>query len=65
VKDHKTLILLGVDNLEELSTWKLKLESRNILHREFVEPDIGDQMTAIAVCPSEETRKVLSNLRLL
>ena len=57
-----TLIYLGVESEEMLNRWKSKLAIREIRHVEFREPDIGDQMTAIAsVCDG----KAFSKLKLL
>jgi len=45
---NETLVYLGVDNEEDLMYWKDKLYYKNINYEEFREPDIGNQLTAIA-----------------
>ena len=42
------MVYLGVDNEEELGIWKDKLRIRGLEYVEFREPDIGNQITAIA-----------------
>ena len=46
--DNGTLIYLGVRGLWELEKLKLKLKMWDVPHSEFYEPDIGNQLTAIA-----------------
>lgn len=48
--EHPSVILLGVPAHQLLAVAD-KLESSNIRHRCFYEPDIGDQLTAIATEP--------------
>lgn len=38
-----------------------KLEQREIPHKIFREPDIDDQVTAVAIAPGELSRKLTSN----
>ena len=57
---NSTLIYLGVKNENELEKWKYKI--RKFPHAIFREPDIDNQMTAIAVVSD---CKMFKNLRLL
>ena len=43
-----TLIYLSVENEEELNHWIFKMDKRNMEWTGFREPDMGNQMTAIA-----------------
>lgn len=43
-----TLIYLGVKNEEMLKIWKDKIDMKGLQCAEFREPDIGNQITAIA-----------------
>ena len=43
-----TLVYLGVKNEEELHSWMDKLEARCKSTTPFCEPDIGNEVTAIA-----------------
>jgi hypothetical protein len=55
------MVLLGVENEQHLSEWESKLYDYKFAT--FVEPDIGDQKTAIAVLP--EDSRIFKELRLL
>lgn len=57
-----TLIYLGIENEKELEHWSQKLDQKNMKWTVFREPDIDNQMTAIACL---HDGKVFSNLRLL
>lgn len=59
------LIYLSVENEDALQRLIYKLEKSKIKHSVFREPDLGDQITAIAIEPSEKTRKLISHLPLM
>ena len=59
------LVSLSVENEEELFSIAEKLQKSNILVSIFREPDIKNQVTAIAFASSEKTRKYTSNLPLM
>lgn len=46
--DNGTLVYLGIRDENELIDLTKKLDCDRICHTRFREPDIGDQMTAIA-----------------
>jgi hypothetical protein len=46
-KNH-TLVYLEVDDLKELERWTKKLQMRGLEFTTFYEPDIGNELTAIA-----------------
>ncbi len=56
------MIFLGVANLEELEAQEHRLAAKGIPFQTFVEPDIGDQKTALATVANGKTFK---GLRLL
>lgn len=58
------LIFLSVSNENELSELSEKLKSMRINVTEFREPDLGNQLTAIAFLSTDETRRVTSSLPL-
>jgi hypothetical protein len=58
------LIILSVKNEEQLALYLEKFKFYDIKVTAFREPDIGDQLTAIAIAPGEETRKLTSKLPL-
>lgn len=45
---NETLVYLGVDNERDLIHWTEKLDFKDIKYIKFREPDIGNQLTAIA-----------------
>lgn len=60
--NNGTLVYLGVDDEDALKHWKEKLDFKEIPYSEFREPDIGDQITAIATVGNG---KLFSKLKLL
>jgi len=61
-----TMILLGVRNRADLEKWEQRLAEANHAHRTFVEPDIGDQKTALAFVGAPSGLETdLGQLRLL
>ena len=56
------LIYLRVPDEFELERWAFKLEEAGIHHIEFREPDIGDELTAIA---APTNTRIFSRLKLL
>jgi len=59
------LIYISVENEEQLQVLIKKLKKANIKHSIFRESDINNQITAIAIEPSEKTRRLVSNLPLM
>ena len=59
------LAQLSVENEEELLRLISKLQKNHIKHSIFREPDLGNQITSIAIEPSDKTRRLLSNLPLM
>ena len=57
-----SIIVLEAKNARELSELQEKAIERGLKVTAFREPDIGDEITALAFEPSEDTRKFLSNL---
>jgi len=65
--NHKTLIIVSVKDEDELRALSKALNSAGVRVQPFFEPDMDDQMTAIAVHPSDwvDAQKKLSTLPLL
>ena len=59
------LIQLSVENEEQLQKLIYKLQKLNIKHSIFSEPDLNNQLTAIAIEPSENIRRLISHLPLM
>lgn len=57
-----TLIYLGVKGLKQLKNIKHKFEMENIPHKEFREPDLNDEITAIA---TDQENNITKKLNLL
>lgn len=49
-----TIVLLSVANEKQLIKLSKKLKTSKIKHTIFTEPDIGDQITALALEPSDD-----------
>lgn len=56
------LSLLSVADEQSLHNLIFKLQQRNIAYSVFTEPDIDNQITAIAIEPGDISRKLVSNL---
>ena len=64
--EHPNLVLIGSENLPALLQIRAKLRTLGIRFQEFVEPDIGNQITAIATAPlSGDIRKHFKKYQLL
>lgn len=59
------LVELEVHNENQLKLLIRKCEQLQLLHTVFREPDIGNQITAIAIEPSKQTQKLVSKIPLL
>jgi len=59
------LAQLSVENEEELYSLISKLEKNHLKFVVFREPDIRNQITAIAIEPSDKTRRLTSSLPLM
>lgn len=63
---HPHLVVFGIKNETKLKKCLLHLDEAGIPYREFREPDIGNQLTAIATAPIVgEDRKHLAKYCLL
>ena len=60
--ENGTIVALGIDDIFKLEFLKNKLKSQNIIFSEFYEPDINNELTAIA-CVSDG--KMFKHLKLL
>ena len=58
-----SVIVLEADSARHLYELQESAAGKGMLVTEFREPDLGDEITALAFGPSENTRKLLSNLR--
>lgn len=59
------LVLLSVKDENELYSFINKFNDCNILFSKFYEPDLNNQLTAIAIEPSDNAKRIVSNLPLL
>lgn len=59
------MVLLDAECEEYVYMWKCMCEEAGVSYAEFVEPDIGDQMTAIAFYPGDKFAKELRSRKLL
>jgi hypothetical protein len=58
------LVFLSVETEQDLWKYLEKFEKKGLKVTPFFEPDIGNELTAIAVEPTEKARKMCSNLPL-
>ncbi len=57
--------MLSVSDKDELLNFIEKIKSMGIRHSVFIEPDLNNEITAIALEPTERSHKVCSNLPLM
>jgi len=62
--NSKYLVFLSVENEETLHFYLEKIKYRNLKYSIFTEPDIGNQLTAVALEPGQTSQKLVSNLPL-
>lgn len=60
-----TLIYLRVSDENELNQWADRLHAMQIIRCPFFEPDLNDQMTAMAILSTPEVDELMKNLRLV
>jgi len=61
---HKNLIVLSVEDEHSLAQLMARCEERGVKYSAFREPDINNELTAIAIQPSEEAYRLTSNIPL-
>lgn len=59
------LVQLEVSNEKQLKLLIQKCDQNQLVYTVFREPDIGNQITAIAIEPSKQTQKLVSKIPLL
>lgn len=60
--DH--ICVLEIENEEKLKELLQKAKDKNIMHSAFFESDMNNELTAIALAPSNKTRKLCYHLKL-
>lgn len=64
-KQSNYLAFLTVTNEEELEKLIRKAEAKGITHSVFREPDIGNEITAVAFEASDEAKRLTSSCRMM
>lgn len=52
--NNNILVYLKVKDLQDLQRWIFKLDLKQVKYSKFIEPDIGDEITAIATQADEK-----------
>ena len=63
--ESKYLVMLSVQDKDSLLNFLEKIRAKNINVSVFVEPDIGNEITAIALEPTDKARRLCSNIPLM
>lgn len=63
-KKSNSIIVLNCQNERKLIEFAQKLRDKGIKFSEFREPDIGNELTAIAICPGPDVKRLCSGLPL-
>lgn len=64
-KNSNYLVLLSVHNESQLKLLIRKCDELELCYTVFEEPDIGNQITAVAIEPSKKTQKLVSKIPLM
>jgi hypothetical protein len=64
-KDSNYLVLLELSNESQLKLLLMNCDRHNLAYTAFREPDLGNEITAVAIEPSEITQKLVSKIPLL
>ena len=62
--NNSYLIYLGVEEYQ-LERWMFKLDLKKIEYSKFIEPDVGNKITAIAIQLPEEYSNLFEKLKLM
>ena len=63
-KESNTVVILAAKDIKQLKQFENSLKEKNIKFSSFYEPDIGNELTAIAIVPSEQSKKLCSKFKL-
>jgi hypothetical protein len=63
-KNSNSIIVLNCQNERKLIEFSQRLQEKGIRFAEFREPDIGNELTAIAICPGPDVKRICSGLPL-
>ena len=64
-KDSNYIVLLAVHNVKDILHLQGECDKYNLHYTIFREPDIGNEITAIAIEPSPKTKKLVQRLPLM
>lgn len=64
IEESNYIVVLSVKNEDELYSLICKAKTLNIKVSIFREPDINNEITAIALAPGEKTKEICSKLKL-
>jgi hypothetical protein len=63
-KESNSIVVVAAKDERELYAFREKLSKKGLKYSEFLEPDIGWSLTALAIVPCEQAKKVCSNFPL-
>jgi predicted HAD superfamily phosphohydrolase len=62
---NETLVYLKVKDKVELEEWSEKLHEMYIIRAPFYEPDLGDEITAVAVLSNPQVDELFCKMQLI
>ena len=63
-EESNYLVILSVKSKEQLESILVSLEDTDLSFAPFYEPDLNNQLTAVAIEPGEQSKKFCSRFRL-
>lgn len=58
------MVVVAAKDLQDLEVFSKMLQEKGYKHSRFTEPDIGDELTAVALVPCPEAKKLCSRFKL-
>ena len=63
-RESNTVVVLAAINLKELEEFTKLLDLKGVRYSKFLEPDIGNKLTAITIVPCPEAKELCAKFNL-
>jgi hypothetical protein len=59
------IVLVAVKDLHELQSFARSLDDKGVKHSKFIEEDVGNELTAVAIAPGPDVKRLCSGFKLV